>query len=581
MPYLDTFKTAMLCCALLLGIQKTKAQTPRRLPLQPHKVSWANQVYREAIQKKDSALLAEAYYLYGKIYQAAGDVLTAKRFFMKSLRIQEKRGVSEELARLYYRLADLAFRQLLYKEAKYYVDAELSIARQLGTDKALIRVFGDFDHLYQLDWSSVNPDSPKPNRDSALYYFRQMEPLILRSKDPVTLSEYCRSAGNRLLETRDAKCLYYFRKALQIHTKHNKKYEQVRSMLQLSNAYLLLGQFKRGLTLLQEAEKIQSGLPSNISNFTNLKSSFAINYHIYYLKTRNWQKAYTYQQQIFDIEKQELAFDRNGALSRLSLEYETEKKEARLKQQQKEISLRNESLLNHQRFIIAMAASLMITIGMTIIFFRLYRKNQRISRRNAELVKEQNHRVKNNLQVVSSLLSLQSNQLTDTLAQKAVEESQLRVHTMALLHRRLYDGNGLVSVNLTDYIPELVSSVLQSFGYSPDIATFTVPAIHLSADQTQPVGLIINELTTNACKYAFPENPDPVLRLVVRQSGNQITVVVSDNGPGWKQLPAQSRYADSFGLRLVQLQVLQLRGTAQFANTMPHGSAFTLTFTIT
>lgn len=580
MPHTDTLKRIVLVCFIFLGAPTIYGQPLRRLPLQKHKVSWANQVYREAIQKKDSALLAEAYYLYGKIYQAAGDVLTAKRFFMKSLRIQEKRGVSEELARLYYRLADLAFRQLLYKEARYYVDVQYRIARQLGTDKALIRVFGDLDHLYQIDWSSGNPEYPKPNRDSALYYFRQKEPLILRSKDPVALSEYYSSAGNRLLETRDAKCLYYFYKALQIQKKYNKTYEKVKSMLQLSNAYIRLGQSKRGLTLLQEAEKIQSGLPSNTSNFTNLKSSFATNYHTYYLKTGNWQKAYAYQQQLFDIERQELAFDRNGALSRLSLEYESEKKEARLKQQQQEISLRNESLLNHQRFIMAMAALLMITIGMSILFFRLYRKNQRISQRNAELVKEQNHRVKNNLQVVSSLLSLQSNRLTDLNAQKAVEESQLRVHTMAILHRRLYDSDGLVTVNLAEYIPDLARGVITSYGYDQIEPFMEIPAIQLMADQALPLGLIINELTTNTCKYAFPENPDPSLRLEVSQQGRQLTLRVADNGPGWGQLPVPM-HPVSFGLRLIQLQVAQLRGIYHFTNTTPHGSLFTMTFTIT
>ncbi|OIN57351.1 histidine kinase dimerization/phosphoacceptor domain -containing protein [Arsenicibacter rosenii] len=543
-------------------------------------MTWANKVYRESIQKKDSALLAEAYYLYGKIYQAAGDVLTAKRFFMRALRIQEKQGVSEELARLYYRLADLAFRQLLYKEARYYIDLEFRIARQLGTDKALIRVYGDLDHLHRTDWSPASLHYPKPNIDSALYYIRKMEPLLLRSKDPVVLTEFYRSTGDRFLEARNTKCLSYYYKTLWFHQKHKKRYEEVNSMLRISQAYISFRQFKKGLAWLRKAEIIQSELPSNTRNFTALKNSFALIYHAYYRGTGNWQKAYQYQQLLFGIVKQELAFDRNGALSRLSLEYDTEKKEARIKQQQQEIAFRNESLRNHQRFIMAMSALLMITIGMSVVFFRLYRKNQRISQRNADLVKEQNHRVKNNLQVVSSLLSLQSNRLTDTNAQRAVEESQLRVHTMAILHRRLYDSDGLVTVNLAEYLPDLVRGVINSYGYNQIEPALDIPSVYLTADQTLPVGLIINELTTNACKYAFADNPDPSFRLEVRQHGRQLTLQVTDNGPGWKQFPDHSRVR-SFGLRLISLQVSQLRGTYFFADNTPHGTAFTMTFSIT
>ncbi|MFD2936407.1 sensor histidine kinase [Spirosoma flavum] len=218
---------------------------------------------------------------------------------------------------------------------------------------------------------------------------------------------------------------------------------------------------------------------------------------------------------------------------------------------------------------------------MSIVFFRLYRKNQCIGATNAELVKEQNHRVKNNLQIVSSLLSLQANRLTDESAKNAVAEGQLRVEAMAILHRQLYDGDQLAMINPAEFIPELVDMVLQTFGYTHVRLVYDIDAFVLPADSALPVSLILNELTTNACKYAFPDHPDPVFHVSCRQKKNQIDLLVADNGPGMlPQFPidARSTSSTSFGMRLIQMQVDQLRGMYTFAKQT--GTVFTLTFTV-
>jgi two-component sensor histidine kinase len=227
-----------------------------------------------------------------------------------------------------------------------------------------------------------------------------------------------------------------------------------------------------------------------------------------------------------------------------------------------------------------------IAAGMSLVFFRLYRKNQRISRRNADLVKEQNHRVKNNLQVVSSLLSLQSKRLSDETAKKAIEESRLRVQSMAIIHQRLYDGDKLAEVNLNEYIQELAEGVLDAYGYSTVRAEFTIDKISLTADKAVPLGLILNELITNSCKYAFPTTENPELSISCYRTGNEISLLVADNGAGWTDTysnrftgpnPGRTDAASdglvieqvtvkksSFGMQLIQSQVEQLYGVYRF-----------------
>ncbi len=153
------------------------------------------------------------------------------------------------------------------------------------------------------------------------------------------------------------------------------------------------------------------------------KTFFENTYLQYYKAIGNWKQAYEHVEKLHKLEKNQFLADREGAVSRLGIEYETEKKEALLKSQQKELALSNENQTIQRRFLVALSFLLIGAAVAIVVVYRLYRKNQQISQQNATLVREQNHRVKNNLQVVSSLLTLQSNRLTDEIAKRAVEDT--------------------------------------------------------------------------------------------------------------------------------------------------------------
>nr|WP_262923874.1 sensor histidine kinase [Spirosoma liriopis] len=207
-----------------------------------------------------------------------------------------------------------------------------------------------------------------------------------------------------------------------------------------------------------------------------------------------------------------------------------------------------------------------------LVFYWLFRKYRRLSEHNAKLVKEQNHRVKNNLQSITSLLGLQYNRLTDPAAREAVEESLLRVEAMALVHQRLYDGERLVEVDLREYIPELVSGVLRSFNFNHVQPKYTLSPIWLDADRAISVGLLLNELVTNSCKYAFPDHPNPALAISCQEVNGKLNVLFVDNGPGFTPKPK----ANSFGMKLMDMITQKLKGKSYF--NMDNGCSFTLSF---
>ncbi|RRB07601.1 tetratricopeptide repeat-containing sensor histidine kinase [Larkinella rosea] len=556
----------LLLFTLVAKLQTGLAQKPQYLKLQPHKLLYADTVYREAIAKHDSLLLAEAYYLYGKTYSGSGDKVAAHRWYLKSLKILEKRGDSFELCRLYVRIYES---QHSYDESRRYILLAQGIAQRLNSYKAWVRVLGAFSNFHTKDWSENGnrPHLPKPRLDSALYYLKKLSPLLSKHKDTNSIVENMIGIGYLLkVSKKPEAAITYFSNALRLATIQKEEGQKMKLLMELADCYLLVRQPQKAWSFLTQAQQIYDRSPFN-DYF--VRTYFENLYYSYYHLKGNWKKALEYSEKLREIERNNFIIERNGAVSRLNMEFKAEQKDALLKAQKNDLALRSETLRIQQRLIWAVSALLLVSAIMSTVFFILYRKNRRISLRNAELVKEQNHRVKNNLQVVSSLLNLQSRQLVDETARKAVEESQFRVQAMAILHRRLYDGDGLVTVNLDEFIQELITSVIRTFGYSEIRTVFDLAPIELPANDALSLGLIVNELTTNACKYAFPDHPDPVFQITGEKHNDLLKLTIADNGPG---LPPSLIGDDSpnlrktFGMRLIQIQVNQLDAVGRFSS---------------
>jgi two-component sensor histidine kinase len=150
------------------------------------------------------------------------------------------------------------------------------------------------------------------------------------------------------------------------------------------------------------------------------------------------------------------------------------------------------------------------------------------------MLKEIHHRVKNNLQVISSLLTNQSNYLRDPLASAAIRESRNRVQAMALIHQRLYQTDTLARVNMAAYVREIVNSLLDSFDRFDTVTTqLNVAAVELEIALATPLGLIVNEAVTNVLKYAFPPAGRGTLTIVLTEgSSHHYRLTITDDGVG-------------------------------------------------
>jgi len=189
------------------------------------------------------------------------------------------------------------------------------------------------------------------------------------------------------------------------------------------------------------------------------------------------------------------------------------------------------------------------------------------------------HRVKNNLQVIASLLNLQSRYVQDAQALEMFKESRNRVESMALIHERLYRSHDATRIDFADYVHTLVAHLFAA--YSPGATAIAlqlkVDNITLGIDTAIPCGLIIHELVANALKHAFPGGRPGEIRLDLWASDDaRFTLCVSDNGIGLPQ-DVDFRHAASLGLQLVNTLTEQLEGAIELQRN--GGTTFTITFT--
>jgi two-component sensor histidine kinase len=192
------------------------------------------------------------------------------------------------------------------------------------------------------------------------------------------------------------------------------------------------------------------------------------------------------------------------------------------------------------------------------------------------LLKEIHHRVKNNLQVVASLLRLGRSYVKDPGALSVFNDSVARVHSIALIHERLYQTKNLDRIEMAGYLHGLVSEITRANATADHIGTqVLVEKLFFDLDRCVPIGLIVNELVANALKHAFAERPPapPVIIVALHEGTHEYALVVRDNGRG---LNPEKRREGSLGLRIVESLAKQLGGKLRLEQE--HGTAWHVTF---
>lgn len=182
------------------------------------------------------------------------------------------------------------------------------------------------------------------------------------------------------------------------------------------------------------------------------------------------------------------------------------------------------------------------------------RELERVLDAKNTLIHEVDHRVKNNLQIVSSLILMQSRNVRDTGAREALRSILGRIEALSAVHKLLYQSNDLPQLNLAELVRDLVTNLIASSGRENISVSFDMDNIEIPAEKASPVALLVNELVTNALKHAFQPDRHGNIAVRVRQGDGDMTVEVADDGKGI----AGSRISGSFGAKLIESLAQQL-----------------------
>ena len=292
-----------------------------------------------------------------------------------------------------------------------------------------------------------------------------------------------------------------------------------------------------------------------------------------------------------DLNNQIKDLSKTKQLESLEVQYEAKEREKELKIKDQNILLlqrtnqiQQDNLTRSQlvrKFTVAGLGILFVLLGVSVAYYRQKQKvnriitqnNLTITQKNGQLqqllidkdwlLKEVNHRVKNNLQTIICLLESQAMYLEND-ALKAIEISRHRIYAMSLIHQKIYQSEDVSSINMASYLPELIRYLKESFG-SPDHIQFeaNIELLKLDVSQAIPIALIVNEAVTNSIKYAFPEARPGVIKVALLQDEDSVRLNVQDNGIGMPQDITFDKPV-SLGLSLIKGLTGDLRGSVQF-----------------
>lgn len=220
-----------------------------------------------------------------------------------------------------------------------------------------------------------------------------------------------------------------------------------------------------------------------------------------------------------------------------------------------------------------------VTFALGYVIHRIIQNNHRMSalyekeiERNELLVKEIHHRVKNNLQIISSLLRLQAQEISDSRLAGEFDEAVSRIRSMALIHEKLYQKGDLSGIDLSSYIRDLLTEVADSIQSELNVKLSIKSEIsEIDIKHIVPLGLILNELITNSIKHGFKQTIDPEISVSICLEGDRLVLNYSDNGQ-WVNPSSEN----SFGLELLNILSEQLDGT--LARNTENGTKYKLLF---
>ena len=516
--------------------------------LRMEKLDSALIVLNEAKSKVEKVDLPFLYTQMGYVYERKGLLARAADFAMKSLRLAEELNDSKALALAYSDLSNLFWKQSKFRQGLEYGLRSLTLFEQRGIN--------DLDYDFTLYVVGNNLVALEEYEEAVKYYEHAIA-IGERYGFYNNLSDINISlVGLNAVLKRYDQALLSGENALKYAKLLDNNFMLMRSWLAIGKLQNLQGKYLSAIESLKKSIEIATddfGDEFYLSQaYEGLGKAYA--------GSHNYKEAYLAFEEYDRLKNAIFTTEADHRISLLQTEHEVAQKESTIQIQEDQIKKQR----SRQTFISIIAALLLLLL---VLLYKTVqsnkRKNNLLEIKNKEkefLLKEIHHRVKNNLEIVSSLLALQSEQITDRKVRDAMQKSQHRVHSMSMIHQKLYQGKSLSVIEMKDYFTNLSNYIIDTFDAENQVTVdCDMDKLELDVDMAVPIGLIVNELITNSMKYAFPNGEDGKVSISLTEKNDHLLLEVSDNGVG-KPLSIGENEGTGFGTQLISLLTKQLEG---------------------
>ncbi len=453
--------------------------------------------------------------------------------FHNALKISEQNALKNHIASELNNIGLVYYSQGEYVQCLGYYNQSINILRETGDSMKIAQSLMNTGIVYQKQ--GIYDKATTLLLEAAKYFEKS-------NRFPQLSSCYNTIANTQSDLGYYSESLKYHFKALEIRRKYGDSTVVASSLNNIGITYKKLDSLNLAMDYFNQSLAIKNGL----SNKTLISSTLTN------IGVKN---------RIFDSEK-------TRAISELRIKFETEKNEAEIKTLNEIRESQARQIQIKTRMQHALLFGLTMFLILTLVIFSAYQQKRKSNTQIRTLMQERQHRAKNNLQIITELLGLQSAYLEHEQAKGAIKSGENRMHAVSLIDKMLYQNQDDTRIDMYEYTQKLVSNLAFLFNHQNRNAKTEVDADHflLDASKATPLGLILNELVTNSFKYAFNECLSPELKIELRQNKEkQIMLIFSDNGPGLNKNIDLGKL-NSLGLKLIHSLSRQLKGTLSIEN---------------
>lgn len=558
----------------------------------------------------DTNLICRGFDRMASAYDQINKHKEAQQFFLKIIAIRSRGKNLKLLANSENNIGLSYYAEGKLDSSLYWHLKSLDLRIQSGSPLEIAQSYTDIGLVY----------SAKKNFSIALQYHRNAFTLKKSVNDIRGVSLSLHNIGTCFLDVHNYdSALIYFNEAIRNAKLCNWVYIVHSSYINIARVYVAQKKYDQALSYLKkvaDAPDIKENISSQVDMFSALADAYngkkeydkAIIYAQKGIEQKNKGNdnrfepliacnkalAFAYEQKgdakkaLAFLKKHKLYNDsllsNNNLLNRneLAAKFESDEKEQSIHILNKENQLKDiliaKSRIKISIYIIALVISFAIIIAILFFYFSKRKMNKQLAEGNKIisetlherniLLEEMHHRVKNNLQIISGLLTLQSRKTKDSKALEAINEGRDRIKSMMLIHENLYSDENAVSVNAKIYFEELIKSLFYSYNIKKDeiILSTAIDLLYFDIDTLVPLGLILNELISNALKYAFDDCEKGILIIRLKKEHPYLLLEIKDNGKG---LPVEFNYENSksLGFQIIKSFAISLNAEIKIDGT--------------